>query len=146
MENYITLAPDKTKPRKFLYHKHPQEIGESKTKCIIVYVGDEKEWYPKGWENTPAAFFDMKAHGVPESKIPELHKEIDDIKNLANDDINLDAMNAKELKAFAKKYLPGMTYPKLASGKLMLKLIREAQKQVEKEEQEFLNDDSIKNS
>ena len=81
MEDYVSLAPDKTRARKFLYHKELQQIDEKETKTIIVYQGDEKDWYPKGWNDTPAAFYDMKAHGVPKEKMPELHKEIDNIKH-----------------------------------------------------------------
>lgn len=140
MEDFTNLAPDKTRARKFLYH--------AKKKAMIVYCDndDYKKYYAEGWENTPAAFFNMKAHGVPESKMPELHKEIDEIKDMVNDEYNLDAMSTKELKAYAKKYLPGMKYNKFAGKDDMLKLIKEAKKEAEELDEEFINDDSIKDN
>ncbi len=133
MSDYTVLAPDKKRARKFLYH--------ATEKPIIIYIEDAKDWYPKGWQNTPAAFFDMKKHGVPADKMPELHKEIEEIKDLTNDDLNLEAMSAKQLKAFAKKYLPGLEYGKNANKKQMLDLIVKARAAAEKETEEFLEDD-----
>jgi hypothetical protein len=135
MEDFKVLAPDKTRPRTFLYHKTK--------KPMIVYIGDENKFYAEGWENTPAAFFDMKAHGVPKEKMPELHKEIEDIKNLVNDEFNLDAMDAPQLKAYADKHMPGLKYHKTAKSDFMLKLIKDAKAEVEAEEEKFLSDDEF---
>jgi hypothetical protein len=141
VEDYISLAPDKSKPRKFLYHQHKQEIENKKTECIIVYKGQEKDWYPKGWNDSPAAFFNMKEHGVPAEKMPDLHKEIDDINTMVNDEINLDAMEAPELKDYVKKYMPGLKFFANAKKATMLKLIKDAKADSEKKKDEFINGD-----
>lgn len=135
MEDFINKAPDKSRPRKFLYKKD--------SKPMIVYLGEENQYYGKGWYDTPAAFFNMAAHGVPDEKKPELHKEIEKIRDLVNDEINLDAMDAGELKGYAKKHLPGLEYYKTASRKTMLRLIKAAKKDIEAEEDEFLSDEEF---
>jgi hypothetical protein len=141
MEDYLTLAPDKTRARKFLYHKDGVEFPQGKYKTIIVYLEDAKKYYPDGWENTPAAFFNMKKHGVPEEKMPELHQEIDKIKDLVNDEINLESLDAKGLKEHAKKYYPGLKYNSNANRQQMLDLILKTKADVEKENEEFTSDD-----
>jgi hypothetical protein len=135
MEDFIVKAPDKSKPRKFLYKKD--------SKPMIVYLGDEKQYYGDGWYDSPAAYFPMKAHGVEESKMPELHQEIQEIAEMVNDDINLSAMTAKQLKKYCDKHLPGLKYKKNAGQKKMLELIKETQATVQAEEDEFLSDDNI---
>jgi hypothetical protein len=132
MEDFINKAPDKTRPRTFLYKKD--------SKPMIVYEEEANQYYGKGWYDTPAAFFNMKAHGVPEEKMPELHKEMKEIKEMVNDELNLEAMNTAELKDYADKYLPGLEYYKNASKKTMLRLITAARKDIEAEEEAFLSD------
>jgi hypothetical protein len=132
MEDFINKAPDKTRPRTFLYKKD--------SKPMMVYEEEASQYYGQGWYDTPAAFFNMKEHGVPEEKIPELHKEMKDIKEMVNDEINLDALGAPELKAYAKKYLPGLEFYKNANKKTMLRLIKAAKKDIEAEEEAFLSD------
>lgn len=136
MEDYTVLAPDKSKARKFLYH--------ATKKPMIVYIEDANQYYKDGWQDTPAAFFDMKKYGVPKEKMPELHQEIDKIKDLSNDEINLDAMDAPQLKAYADKYMPGLKYHKTAKSDFMLKLIKDAKAEIEAEEEKFLSDDEFK--
>jgi hypothetical protein len=124
MEDYTVLAPDKSRPRKFLYH--------ADKKPMIVYEGKENKWYAEGWQDTPAAFFPMEKHGVPEEKKAELHQEIKE-----------DAMDTKKLKAYADKHLPGLQYYKTASKKTMLRLIKAAKHDIEVEEEKFLSDEEF---
>jgi hypothetical protein len=145
MEDFTILAPDVKRARKFLYHKSK--------KPMIVYSDndDYKKFYAEGWEDTPAAFFNMKAHGVPEDKMPELHKEMDDIKDMVNDEINLDAMFGDELRVYAKKYLPGLKLHWNLSDDKARDMIKKAKAEAEKIDEDFINaeigagnDDSIK--
>lgn len=128
-EEYTILATDKSRPRKFLYHKDK--------KPMIVYEEDANQHYADGWQDSPAAFFNMAAHGVPKEDMPQIHEQIEEINDLANGDINLDAMDTKELRAYAEKHYPGLEFHKNAKRVTMIKKIREAQKSVD----EFVNGD-----
>lgn len=138
MGEYTIEAPDKTRERKFLYKKDE--------KPVIVYMEDVEKKYEEGWCDSPAEFFDMKAHGVEKGKEGELKDVIKGLKDISNDEINLEAMNAKKLKAFVRKTFPGLEYHKNATKKQMLELIKTTREAIKKEEEEFINKDINVNS
>ncbi len=110
---------DKTKPRCFVYKK-----GEEP---LMVYAGEEQEFYGQGWVDSPAKFDGiMEDLGVDKSDkeaVKNVRKAIKTVKDSTNDELNLKIMSAKELKGYAKKNYPNMKYSKNATAKTMLELI-----------------------
>ena len=89
---------DKTRARAYIYHA----TEEPK----IVYLEDEQEWYDKGWADSPAAFFDMKSHGLdPENKmlVQKTGEDLAGIKDAVNGALNLAHMTKRELTEYAEK-------------------------------------------
>ncbi len=108
---------DKSKPRTFIYHSDEDPK--------IVYVGEEQEWYDKGWEDSPAKckgfLGKVGIDARDEIGIQVLGAATEDIKDEVNVALNLNLLTVKELKVYAKKH--GIKHYKNATKKQMLKLI-----------------------
>lgn len=112
---------DKSKPRCFVYKKDEEPL--------MVYSGEEQEFYGQGWVDSPAKFDGiMEDLGVDKSDkaaVKEVKKAIKSVKDSTNDGLNLNLMSAKELKSYAKRTYSAMQYPKNATAKTMLELIED---------------------
>jgi hypothetical protein len=83
--------------RQWVYHKTE--------KPKIVLVEEAEELFKKGWAKSPAAFLDMKEHGLDpkNASLVQLTGEaLNGVADELNKALNIDSMNGPELRAFAK--------------------------------------------
>ena len=74
----------------------------------VVLQSDAQGYYDEGWADTPAAFFDMKSHGLnPDSEIDVqiVGESIKGVAEAANGALNFERMTKKELVAYAALHL-----------------------------------------
>jgi hypothetical protein len=121
-----TRSLDKKKARVFVYH--PDE------KPLMVYEGEKLSMYDAGWFDSPAKFpgVEEQFEGLAKELgtttkdkkfVKGVKKTLDRVAEETNEELNLKSKTAKELKAYADKYMPDMKYKKNAGAKKMLDLI-----------------------
>ncbi len=105
--------------RTWIYHKTE--------KPKIVHLSEAQEYYDKGWADTPAAFFDMKSHGLDPDNQPLVQSVGEQIKGVTeslNGALNLENMTTKELVDYAdyhfnKKLKVAKGNKRLPKGKIL---------------------------